>query len=407
MLIRTIHGDHDLKLDLPRPRAMAFEQSSWVLPWNEYAGLDSWSGAIVNRTTAGGLPAVGAALRLIGETIGMVPLIIYQGDSVERTRARDTWQWELFHDEPSPEHSSFDFCQDIAISIEADGNAFVWKVKSNVRVEQLLVIDPAIVQVRRNGAGAKVFDIWQDGQKRTYGTDLIHHIRGFTLFPGADRGVSTISLYRHALGSALGLAEYEARFFRNDATPGGAIEVPGRLSDDGLKRLREWWDDQHSGLENAHKPGIFQDGATWKTIGISLEDAQFIESRDFSVAEVARMFRISSPSMLGSVIKGEAKTAEDFERFLKVDLAPRLRRIESSLRRDPDLFGSDLFPEFLADAVLRPDAKTRYEAYRLARQGGWLTPNEIRERENLPPADGGDDIQMTPVGGAPNPETTP
>ena len=116
------------------------------------------------------------------------------------------------------------------------------------------------------------------------------------------------------------------------------------------------------------------------------------------------MFRISSPSMLGSVLKGQPPVADEFERFLKVDLAPRLSRIEASFRRDPDLFNGDLFPQFLMDAVLRPDAKTRYESYRLARQGGWLTPNEIREREDLPRVEGGDDIQQTPVGGAPNPE---
>lgn len=402
MLLRTLHGDRDIRVETPRPQSMAFETASRVPNWSQYSGLDTWSGVTVNRDSAGALPAVGAAMRLISETIGMMPLIVYQGDQVDRKRARDTWQWDVFHDQPSPEHSAFDFCQDVATSIEGDGNAFVWKVKSNVRVEQLLVVDPARVAVRRNDSGVKVFDIWSNGEKKTYGTDIIHHIRGWTLQPGADRGVSTIALYRHAIGSALGLAEYEGRFFRNDASPGGVIQVPGRLSDEGLKRIREWWDERHSGLENAHKPGIFTDGATWQTVGISLEDAQFIESRDFSVAEVARMFRISSPSMLGSVLKGQPPVGEEFERFLKVDLSARLRRIEASFSRDPDLFQGDLFPEFLADAVLRPDAKTRYEAYRLARQGGWLTPNEIRERENLQRVEGGDKIQETPVGGAPN-----
>lgn len=403
MLLRTLHGERDLKLD-PVPRAQAlFDQSSRVQTWSQASGLDTWSGAVVNRDTAGGLPAVGAAMRLIAETIGMIPLIVYQGDEVNRNRARKSWQWEVFHDQPDPEHSAFDFGQDIAQSIEGDGNAFIWKVKSNVRVEQVLVVDPARVEVKRNDAKQKVFDIWENGEKRRYGTDVIHHIRGWTLQPGADRGVSTIALYRHALGSALGLAEYEGRFFRNDASPGGVISVPGKLSEDGTKRIREWWNERHSGLENAHKPGIFTDGATWQTVGISLEDAQFIQSRDFSVAEVARMFRISSPSMLGSVLKGQPPVGDEFERFLKVDLSPRLRRIEASFARDPDLFKGDLFPEYLADAVLRPDAKTRYESYRLARQGGWLTPNEIRERENLPRVEGGDDIQQTPVGGAPNP----
>jgi len=74
------------------------------------------------------------------------------------------------------------------------------------------------------------------------------------------------------------------------------------------------------------------------------------------------------------------------------------------VQRDPDLFPStsDLFPEFLTAAVLKPSMTTRFAAYKDARQGGWATPNEIRANENLPPIEGGDELLQTPVGGAPN-----
>jgi hypothetical protein len=86
-------------------------------------------------------------------------------------------------------------------------------------------------------------------------------------------------------------------------------------------------------------------------------------------------------------------------------LGPWTERFDSALNSDADLFpdGSDLFAEHKADGLLKPATRDRYEAYRAARQGGWVTPNELRRWENLPPVKGGDAIQLTPVGGAPNP----
>jgi HK97 family phage portal protein len=400
MRLLTVRGDEHVISNL-------FTESSRVPSWTEASGFDTWSGVSVNRTSLGGLPAAVSAIRLIAETIGMVPLLVYDGDPLERERARKSWQWELLHDQPNPEQSPFDFKQDIGTSIETSGDAFVWKMKVRAgRVEAIYVLDPSMVAVKRNKANRKVFEVTIDGNTRTYGPQSILHIRGWTINPGADRGVSPIAYHRHSLGAALGLAEFGGRFWQNNAAPGGVVEIEDDYDAEAEQALRRTWDEQHAGLANAHRPALMFNGAKWKPIGISLEDAQFIASRNYSTEEICRIFRISSPTMLGSVGGGlvNQSATEDFERFLKVDLAPRLVRIEQAFRADRDLFGGsdDMFPEFLADAVMRPDVKTRYEAYRLARQGGWLAPNEIRDRENLPPKDGGDDIQITPVGGAPN-----
>lgn len=385
-------------------RAEPFSSTSQILPWSRVAAFDTFSGAMVNRETAGGLPAAGAAIRLIAESIGMIPLMVYRGDVLNRERARDTWQWDLLHDAPNDESSAFDFIQDIAASIETMGDAFVWKVKvRRGRVESMFLVDPSWVTVRRDEANRKVFDVFVDGQKETFDSSTILHIRGWTLSPGADRGLSPIALHRHVIGSALAQREFEGRFYRNNATPGMVIEAPGNVSRPEAEEMEAYWEQRHAGLQNAHRPAILAKGASLKPIGIPLRDAQFVELKRHSVEDVARIFRISVTLLGGEIGGRQGTTKEDFERFLKLDLAPRLRRIEMAFRADPDLFPTDnLFPEFNADAVLRPDIKTRYEAYRLGRQGGWLKPNEIRARENLPPADGGDEIQETPVGGAPN-----
>lgn len=400
MLLRTTRGDADF-----RPQSL-FEDSSKV---PSRSRVLTWSGARVDRVTVGGLPAVSAAIRLRAETVGMIPLHVLRGlDPENREKARDTWQWRVLHQEPNLHQSPFDFKQDISTSLNADGNAYIWKVKVLGEVIEAEALDPEMCQSVRNRAGQKMTRVRVGGETKDYSPATILHIRGWTMKPGADAGLSPISYHRQGLSSALALKEFEGRFFSNNAEPGGAIQVPGDPDRDAMTDMLDLWEENHSGLHNAHRPGILKNGAEWVNIGISLEDAQFIEANAFSVEEIARMFRISSPAMLSSFMNGEVpNVGEDFERFLKVDLAPELARIEEGFARDRDFFpsGEDLFPEFLADAVLRPDVKTRYEAYRLARQGGWMAPNEVRALENLPPKDGGDEIQQTPVGGAPNPSS--
>lgn len=400
MLLRTTRGDVQA----------LFESSSDVPSWATYSGYDSWSGVHVNRDTAGGLPAVAAAIRLRAETTGMIPLHVLRGlEPEDRSKARDTWQWRILHEEPNRHQSPFDFKQDISTSGNSAGNVYIWKVKVLGEVIEAQVLDPAICRPVRNGANQKMVRVNVNGQQKDYSPATILHIRWWTMRPGADAGLSPISYHRHALGSALGLHEFEGRFFANNASPGGAISVPGDVDKTTMDTYRDQWEENHAGLRNAHRPAVLKNGATWLPIGISLEDAQFIEAKGYSVEEIARIFRISSPAMLSAYMNGTVPdVSQDFERFLKVDMAPELTRIESAFRSDRDFFptSDDLFPEFLADAVMRPDVKTRYDAYRLARQGGWITANELRALENLPPLDGGDELQQTPVGGAPNPSTS-
>ena len=364
----------------------------------------SAAGEVVSTDAALGLPAVLAAIRLVSETIGGLPCIVYSGQGSDRKRDESSWQWSLLHDQPNPEQSPFDFFSELASSIEATGNAFVQKAKSRRRVEALFVLNPWMVTVgRKKGTGEKVYRVTVDGKQREFGPDEILHIRGFAP-AGSDTGLSPITVCRNALGSALAQDRFHGRYYLNDARPGLVVKFPQGVTKVQADQWKDDWAADHGGAWNAHKPAVLGGGADITTIPISLEDAQFIEGQRFSVEQVARIFQVPS-SLLGQVVGGGTpqSSADESERFLKYSLQPRLRRIELALRSDRDLFSHDLYCEFLADAILRSDIQTRYEAYRAARQAGWLSPNEIRNFENMPPVDGGDDIQMTPVGGAPNP----
>jgi HK97 family phage portal protein len=333
---------------------------------------------------------------------------VYQRDADQRARATSAPQYQLLHEAPNTEQSPFDFFSDIAASIEATGNAVIQKIKdARGQVVELLVVDPDYVQIRRDReTRQKVIDVRIDGEtiKGLTSADVIH-IRGFTL-KGGLVGMSPIQAHRHALGNAMALQEYQGRFWQNDATPGLVIKVPGQLGKQQAQQVLQVWSDTHGGLGNAHRPAILAGGADLDRIPAM--DAEWVATQQLNVLDVARIFRLPGwvLNVESSSLPGQ-NPEQDSLRFLLYSLGPRLRRIELALRADQDLFGqgSNLFPEFLADSLLRTDTKERYESYKAARQAGWLSPNEIRALENYPASDqpGANDIQLTPVGGAPNP----
>lgn len=368
-------------------------------------GFYAYTGRYVSPETASGLAAVGAAVRLISETIGSLPLLVYRGDGADRSRAIGDWQYNLLHNRPNLEQSAMEFWCDVSACLEFTGNAYIQKLKTGSRVQELQVIDPYGVRVYRDkDSGEKRFDVTVDG--KTYGdlgTSDILHVRGFTL-RGGLQGVSPISEHRQALGVALAAEEFAGRSYANDATPGLAITVPGNLGRQQAQEMLGVWNSTHQGLHNAARPAVLTNGASLERLGMTLADAELVNSRRYGVEEVARIFRIP-PAMLGVPNAGTNQSAEEESlRFVRYGLMPRLRRIEMALRADDDLFPdtSPLEPEWLVDGLLRADTQTRYDAYVKARQAGWLSANEIRALENYPPITGGDEVQMTPVGGAPN-----
>lgn len=365
----------------------------------------TWTGMYLQDDQAAGLPSVGAAVRLISETIGSLPCLVYRGSGSDRAKANDTVQWDLLHERPSIDSTPFDLFQDISACIETRGNAFVQKVRdSRGRVVELVVIDPDAVRVYRDAdSREKKFDV-QAGGERYVGlgqTDILH-VRGMTL-RGGIRGISPIELHRNSIAMAYAVQEYVGRYFQNDATPGMVIKVPGTLSNQQARQILEVWSANHAGLRNAHRPSILAGGAELDQVRVNLRDTTAIDAQKFSVFEVARMFNIP-PTLLGAFESTFRPTADEADAFLKFCLGPRLRRIESAFRADPDLFGgTDLYPEFKVDSLLRGSTAERFTAYVAARQAGWLSANEIRELENYPAVTDGDNVQQTPVGGAPNP----
>ena len=206
-------------------------------------------------------------------------------------------------------------------------------------------------------------------------------------------GYSPIAMAKNAIGMAIACEEYGAKFFANGAAPGGVLEHPGTIKDP--QRVRESWQSTFGGSGNANKIAVLEEGMKYTPIGISPEQAQFLETRKFQINEIARIFRVP-PHMVGDLEKSSFSNIEQQSlEFVKYTLDPWVIRWEQSIQRSllsPDE-KSVYFVKFNLEGLLRGDYQSRMNGYAIGRQNGWMSANDIRELENLdriPAEDGGD-----------------
>lgn len=399
----------------PEQRSLGWSDNSRPPSWQDISGAAAYTPLPVTQESAYGLPAVSAAIRLVAETLGSLPLAVFQGFEAEKRRAADSWQYGLLHDLPGMgDFTPFDFISDVASCVEAGGNAYVQKVKAAGRIIALIVIDPARVELKRE-EGQKYFLIRnREGRQERHTAAEILHVRGFTL-SGSDLGLSPISVHRTKLGSQMARDQFEGRFFGQGTNFGTAIEFPNKIDEDSQKNFLRRWMRNHSGLANSHLPVMLTDGAKVAKMGMNLADAQYVESEKLNIIQVANIFRLPAFWLGGEVPR--STTSEQLLLHLYMSLLPRIRRIEMAFRSDADLFPDrELYPEFETSELLRTDAKTQAEVDHMQVQDGTRLVDEIRARDGrgpLPPIpddptlEPGKVPQLTPVGGQANPSPVP
>lgn len=371
------------------------------------------AGRSVSPGRAMSLPAALAAVRLLSETVGVLPMQVLKETGTGCEPATDSPQWELLHSRPNERQSSFDFYAFIMASLQGYGGALLLKAKDprTGRVMALYPLPPSRWQVVADqDTGDIAFQVYSPGESshQTITRRDAIYVPG-VLLDNPYVGVSPIAVHANAIGMALGTEEYAGRFFENDATPGGVINLPVTADSTQAREMHEMWQDSHRGPRRAHKTAVLFGGATYQTIGVNARDAQIVEAQGWNVEQVARCFRVPA-SMLGvqDAAAAQLTSEQRNQEFLTFSLSPWLARIEQALHADDDLFpDKTLEPEFDPDRLLRADTAGRTEGYLKARQAGWMSVNDIRAKENMPPIDGGDLYQETPVGGAPQLQPQP
>lgn len=381
--------------------------STTLLDWMTPA--PSASGISVTETSALGMAAVYQAVNLIAGTSASLPLHGYTADAEDvRKRISPTSQPAKLLANPHPDLTPFELWEIVYAHLALWGNAYLRMLKNqNGQVAELWPIHPARVKAGRESEnGTKVYQV--DGGDEAYTDAQIMHIPGF----GYDGicGVSPIRFARQNIGLSLAAERYGAQLFGSGSLASGILQTEQRLQQGDADRLKKRWKDRASGLDNAHEVVVLDSGAKFQALSIPPEDAQFIESRRFQIAEVARMYGIP-PHMLMETDKSTSWGSGIEQQnlgFVTYTLRRWLIRVEQRVTKA--LRPQNVFASYAVEGLLRGDSQQRAAFYGQMFHLGVFSTNEIRRLENLPPVDGGDaryrELNLGELG-APDPEPTP
>lgn len=356
--------------------------------------------------------AVIAIMTLLSQDTASLPLILYARKGRNKFRASDHPYYRLMHDQPNPEMTAMIFRELIVSHLLAWGNFYAQMIYDKKGdVTELWPLRPDRMTVQRFG-GEKIYTYrsMQDNKPRAFVQEDILHITGWG-FDGLV-GYSRIAMARNAIGLAIATEKFGSKFFANDARPGVTYQHPQTLSDTAYKHLQE---SLQKTDDSVWRPRILEEGMTLVEVGIPPEDAQFLQTRQFQLAEINRILGPVPPHMIGDIQKTTSwGTGIDSQEqgYVNHTLRPLAVRIEQPLNSQL-LLKSDrdqgYFFEHLFEGLLRGDVATRFESYVKAINNGIMSRNEARERENLNPRFGLDDmlqpLNMTIVGSpAPSPQ---
>ena len=379
-------------------RAALAGPPDWM--WDAFGATPGYAGRSVTVPAALRLVPVFAAVRITAGIASSLPVDVYRSPGEPATGSAASF---VLTQSANPEMPADQYLELVFAHIELYGNHFAEKVRNRAgQVGELWPIDPQTVTVERDTQGRRHYRL--QGTDRTFDRTTILHIPGF----GTDgvKGLSPITQAREMLGIAAAREEYEGRFYGNNASAGYWIKHPGTLSRDAADRLKADIDAKHKGVGNAWRPGVLEEGMDVADMGMPLKDQQFIELQQFNATQIAHLLQVP-PSWIGgrtgdsltySTVEGEAL------HYVKFMLAPKLVRVEKALAGDPDIFPDRAaYPKFNVEGLLRGDSQARAQFYETLTRIGVLSPNEIREKEDLPARDGGDTYTDPAAAQAPAP----
>ncbi|WP_066723543.1 phage portal protein [Sphingomonas pituitosa] len=342
-----------------------------------------------------GLSATWACVNFWAGNIAGLPVTVYRrGPGGVAVEATDHPLYSLLHDSPNYDQSAFDFWEFIVASIELQGNGYAEILRREDRkIISLTPIRPDLVRVTRRSNGDLQYS-WTDSEgDHTETQERVLHIRGFGGNPLG--GLSPLAVCRRTFAAASAADRAARAMFANGARPSGTLSTDKLLKAEQRSELEELLREKFVGAANSGRPMLLDNGLTWQALSLSPEDAQMLESRQFSVEDICRVFEVD-PHLVGHTAgntKLGSSIGDQTLSLLKFKMRKRLKRIEGSLEKQL-LTAADraagVSIEFNLEGFLRADSEGRGRFYDLMKQ--FMTVNEVRALEGLGPVPGGDVI---------------
>jgi HK97 family phage portal protein len=378
------------RASIENPSTSLSNPAAWLV--EALGGGSTNTGLNVNQQTALKLSAVWACVNVLSQDVAKLPLITYRRVAPRgKVRAVEHPLFRVLRLKANPQMSAYNFRRTLEAHVVTWGNAFAEiERNNNDDVIALWPLLPDRTSAKREG-GRKIIVTRINGEDIPLRAEDVLHIPGLG-FDGL-RGYSVITHAREAIALGQATEMYGGSFFGNGARPGGAIMHPQHLTETAQDNLRRSFTSVHQGLSNAQRVAILDEGMDYKPIGIPPEDAQFLQTQQWSVEQVIRFFRVPPHKVHHLLHAGVRANVESENISYTTDtLMPWLVNWEQEI--NTTLLSEEEQVEFFAEhevkGLLRGDADARSKFYQSGIMHGWLSPNDARELENLNPVEGGD-----------------
>lgn len=381
----------------------------WASLWGAVR-TKSKAGVQVTPDLALSLTTFQACVTTIAESVAQLPIALYRRDGEDRKAVVDHPAAQVLL-APNGWQTAYEYQEQQALAVPWRGNAYAFIERDQAaRPIALIPLNPDRTTVLRGSDGMPYYRLGLEAGAKTVPKDAIHHVRWHT--KNGYTGIDPVTLHCDTLGLALAMRDHAGMVFSNGTHLAGVLERPAAvggeiiepLGADAVAAIKGEWKAEYAGAANALKVAVLQDGMTFKPLSMTNVEAQLIEARGASALEIAQAYHMP-PHKVGLLDRATNNNiAHQSIEYVIYCLMAWLKRFEGAYSRDlllPSERGTYYF-EFNVSGLLRGDTGARYAAYALGRQWGWLSVNDIRRLENLPPIKGGDEylrpLNMVPVG---------
>ncbi len=357
-------------------------------------GQPTKSGAIVNQETALDYAAFWDGVGLISSTVGKLPFFVMKNLDKGKEKAVNHALYPLIHFSPNPEMGKMAFWEMAVAHIICWGNFVAMKSYDQFgNVVQLWPIPPDQLTIRRDKVtNLLVYEVRRpDGVPIEFTREQVLHIPGLA-YDGI-MGYSIANKARESIGLGLAQEEFASRFFSNGANASGIVEYDGGMSDKAYDRYKETFTDNYTSLSKSHQLIFLEQGSKYKQLTIPPEAAQMIESRRFSVEDLARWLHLPLHKLKSMERATFSNIEEQNKEFVDDGIMPWLTRIEEAcwMQLLPVKDRKRFYFWHNVTGLLRGNSKARSEYYAKMFNMAAMSPNDILALEEQNPVEGGDE----------------
>jgi len=371
------------------------DPSAWLMQ-SFIGSAQNATGITVTPLRAMGIASVFACVRVLSDTIGTLPLNVMQKAGRSSRLAMSHRLYPILHDMPNEEMTSTDVRSAMQANLSLRSNCYA-EILRDIDGDPVGIypVETSKVDVYRNSTTKKIQYRFLESGAVLAAKDVVH-IRSNT-FNGL-LGIDLLGSVRECIALAIALQDNAAKFFGNGSRPGGVLEHPASLSEAAQERLRNQIESQTGG-RNLYRMLVLEEGLKYVAQRSENKDSQFDESRQAQDLNICRVFGVP-PHKIG-IMSGQprANVEQDNLSFISETIRPICIRWQQTLNAkllSAEERDQGFYIEFDLDALADSDLKSRFDSYAVARQWGWLSVNDIREREGLPSIEGGD-VYLQPL----------